>query len=258
MRKFIILCKYFILKAIQIISPNTLISKRNNPPDYIELDLIDRELIQKILSKRLTMCSSSNLSFTLYACKQVIKEKIQGDFVEVGVWRGGHLVAAGKSFAGTNRKIIGFDSFTGMSRPNSNEYNLRTKKLALTRYIELLNGKGWKSPSALDLENTLAGELKDVTNIRIVPGDIRKTLQAINSLSLSKISVLRIDVDWYDLTLITLEKLYPLVSERGIIIVDDYGSWSGCKLAIEDYFFNNNISYSLFPVDDSARFWVKN
>ena len=44
-----------------------------------------------------------------------------------------------------------------------------------------------------------------------------------------KVSVLRLDTDWYESTKKELEVLYPKLSMGGALIVDDYGHWTGCN-----------------------------
>ena len=44
-----------------------------------------------------------------------------------------------------------------------------------------------------------------------------------------KISLLRLDTDFYESTKIELEKLYPLLVKGGFLIIDDYGHWKGAK-----------------------------
>jgi len=49
------------------------------------------------------------------------------------------------------------------------------------------------------------------------------------------IAVLRLDGDWYESTMVCLEKLFPLVKEGGLVIIDDYFAWDGCSRAVHDY-----------------------
>jgi hypothetical protein len=53
-----------------------------------------------------------------------------------------------------------------------------------------------------------------------------------------------LDTDWYKSTKIELEMLYPNLKNDGILIVDDYGHWSGSKKAVNEYFENKKINIS--------------
>ena len=71
----------------------------------------------------------------------------------------------------------------------------------------------------------------------------------------NKISILRLDTDFYESTKIELKYLYPLLVEGGILIIDDYGSWLGSKKATDEY-FSNKINFMHF-IDHSARMIIK-
>ena len=54
-------------------------------------------------------------------------------------------------------------------------------------------------------------------------------------IKIGKISLLRLDGDWYDSTITCFENFYPMVEDDGLIIVDDYFAWDGCSRAVHDY-----------------------
>jgi hypothetical protein len=76
--------------------------------------------------------------------------------------------------------------------------------------------------------------------VNYVIGDILKTLTDSNNIP-DKISLLRLDTDWYQSTKIELDVLYPNLSVNGVLIVDDYGHWQGSKKAVDEYFSNSDI-----------------
>jgi hypothetical protein len=47
---------------------------------------------------------------------------------------------------------------------------------------------------------------------------------------------LRLDGDLHESTLVCLQNLYPKVSKGGVVIIDDWGSLVGCRVAVEQYF----------------------
>jgi len=63
---------------------------------------------------------------------------------------------------------------------------------------------------------------------------------------------LRLDGDIYVSTVDALKNLYHKVSPGGYIYVDDFGSFSGCKAAVEEFRKQNNISEPMVPVSENA------
>ena len=70
-----------------------------------------------------------------------------------------------------------------------------------------------------------------------------------------KISILRLDTDFYISTKIELEILYPKLVRGGILIIDDYGYWQGAKKAVDEYFENQNIW--MHYIDNDCRMIIK-
>jgi hypothetical protein len=68
----------------------------------------------------------------------------------------------------------------------------------------------------------------------IVP-DLSKTLHIKENLP-NKISILRLDTDFYESTKAELEVLFPLLVKDGFLIIDDYRHWQGCQRAVDEYF----------------------
>lgn len=60
--------------------------------------------------------------------------------------------------------------------------------------------------------------------------------------------------DMYESTMDALEALYPKLSVGGFAIVDDYGAVPGCKLAVDQYRKEHNITEPLETVDWTGVF----
>jgi asparagine synthase (glutamine-hydrolysing) len=50
------------------------------------------------------------------------------------------------------------------------------------------------------------------------------------------VAVAHLDGDWYESTMTCLERIAPLLSPGGRIVLDDYYQWSGCRAAVDEYF----------------------
>jgi hypothetical protein len=168
---------------------------------------------------------------------------IEGDLVECGVFKGGNILGMAEFLHTTNnnnKTIFAYDTFTGMTEPSKND----------------INYGGWHASDLLQIDDNIkcAASIDDVKNnissntnydcakIRYVKGDIRQTLKDKNNLP-EKISLLRLDTDFYDSTKIELEVLYPLMSKNSILIIDDYGHWQGCRDAVTEFFKDNPIDF---------------
>jgi len=85
---------------------------------------------------------------------------------------------------------------------------------------------------ALVKSNLLENNAK---NIKLIEDDVAVTLNESKHLH-EKIAILRLDTYWYDSTKIELETLYPLLEPGGVLIIDDYGHYSGARKAVGEYF----------------------
>ncbi len=197
------------------------------------------------------------------AVKHVKNQKIEGDFVECGVWKGGNLIiynSLNKKY-NLGKKIFGYDTFSGMSEPtihDNNFLNINAKneweKNKKANNVNL----SFNCYSSLDEVkkniNLAAGE-NSLESINLIEGKVENTLK-INKNLPEKISILRLDTDWYESTKIELEILFPKLSNGGILIIDDYGQWKGSRKAVDEFFFNKNVVMNY--VDFSCRVIIKN
>ena len=90
---------------------------------------------KKILSKvkNYTMTNSKRIFYLHHSINHIVKNKINGDIVECGVWKGGSVMAIAFSLLlkkSVTKNIYLFDTFTGMSAPTNKDYlNGNRKKL---------------------------------------------------------------------------------------------------------------------------------
>lgn len=85
----------------------------------------------------------------------------------------------------------------------------------------------------------------------------RKVEETIPASSLEKISLLRLDTDWYESTRHELLHLYPLLCVGGVLIIDDYGHWKGARKAVDEYFRETGQRILLDRIDYTGRIGVK-
>lgn len=175
-----------------------------------------------------TMTSTERIAGLHTALQSVHENKIAGDFVECGIWKGGNIVIAKKFLDSVNniKNFFCYDTFEGMTEPGEFDGEKAHKT--------------WQGKSKCEagMEEVIAvfkfHNLYD-DRIKFIKGDVRKTLLDKNNLP-DSISILRLDTDFFDSTLIELELLYPRLSSGGYLIVDDYGHWHGSRRAVNAYF----------------------
>jgi O-methyltransferase len=203
-----------------------------------------------------TMTCESRLLNLLEIVDYIIENNIDGSFVECGVWRGGSSIAVAMNLKNrgiSDRKIYLFDTFAGMTLPSSVDFLSDNKSQAsslLAKYSDKKDNKGYsKDIRAISgLEDVLTG-FRDMDielgNLRIIEGDVLKTLNIAENVP-EKISLLRLDTDFYDSTLLELQVLWPRLSNLGVLIIDDYDYWNGARLATDEYFASLGIRPLMF------------
>ena len=182
------------------------------------------------------------------------KNKIEGDIVECGIWRGGNLFLAKKIqekyYNDIKRRLYGYDTFEGMPQPSVYD-GLKANKV----YQEFKNkNEPWTKASLEDVLNSSSKLFSNSDDFIFIKGKVENTLIEKKNLP-EKISFLRLDTDFYESTKIELESLYPRLSKRGVLIIDDYGDFPGCRKAVDEYFLNKSVL--MIGVDKSCRVIIK-
>ena len=226
--------EYLNQERTEEIKKNKFLEKR---PELSEKEL---NAIRYVLKNDLTMVSPARLTDTVLAVKYVESNNIQGSFVECGTWRGGNAIAA--SLACTkyykNRNFYIYDTFTGMSEPNDDldkSIFLRDTSKNIFNKNQELDFNSWCYASLDEVKENFTKAGLSHENINFIKGKVEETLKVKSNLP-EKISVLRLDTDWYDSTIIELEVLYPKLEIGGVLLIDDYGYWDGAREAVDNYF----------------------
>lgn len=227
------------------------------PKDY---DTSHKETYIKV--KDFTMTSSERVVSLCSAVEYLVKNNIEGDIVECGVWRGGSTMAAIDILIknnSTERQIYLYDTFEGMSAPG--QYDIKTGgHTGVGQTAEELYKNA--APDDFILCYSSLEEVKQniqslnypLGKIHYVKGKVEDTIPETMP---EKIALLRLDTDFYESTLHELKYLYPLLVPRGVIIIDDYGAWEGARKAVDEYILTNKIPLLLNRIDNTGRVGVK-
>lgn len=193
--------------------------------------------------KSYTMIPEETFITNLELCSRFLS--VEGDIVECGVWRGG-MIAAITELTELKKQAHLFDSFEGLppAKPIDGKDALTWQKNT--------KGETYYDNCAADESFALgAMKLSGSNNYKLYKGWFQNTLDQYEE---KPISILRLDGDWYDSIKVCLDKLYPFVTEGGIIVLDDYYIWDGCTKAAHDYLseikspsrvhqWNNQVAY---------------
>jgi len=162
---------------------------------------------------------------------------VPGEILEFGVYKGVSFVQL-LSFRNLlendfSRKVIGFDIF---GKFPEDKLSLESDKQFVKRFE---NGGGF-GISKNELDSHL--RQKGFRNYQLIEGDILKTLpQYLLQNPNLKISLLHIDVDVYEPTLVVLENLWDKIVSGGILMLDDYGTVEGETKAVDDFLAVQNV-----------------
>ena len=219
-----------------------------------------REELATIRSVRsYTMTSPERILALIRAVRHVVEHRIPGDFVECGVWRGGSVLAMLRTLqelGATDRLVWMYDTFEGMSPPTTRDVDFRGNQAD-----QLLADQERDDPSSIwcysgleEVRRVLASSDYPADLLRFVPGPVESTLHS-NRLP-DSIALLRLDTDWYESTMVELQVLFPRLEDRGVLIIDDYGHWQGCRRAVDEYFAEQRVGMYLHRIDYTGRIGI--
>lgn len=206
-----------------------------------------------------TMTTPERIAMLVDATLHVVRNKIPGDLVECGVWKGGSTMAMATTLnrlGVRDRNLWLYDTFEGMSAPTSSDssYDGLDAAVQLASQDKDLPTSVWcYSPIEEVRRNVLSTAFPEAL-LRFVKGKVEDTIP---QEAPSQIALLRLDTDWYESTRHELEHLYPRLTPGGILIIDDYGYWKGARQAVDEYFSKVDPDIFFVRIDSSARMAVK-
>jgi O-methyltransferase len=202
-----------------------------------------------------TMTSAERIYGLCLAVDHVARHGIPGAIVECGVWKGGSAMAAARTLervGDLQRDIVLFDTFRGMTAPADVDRDLAGRSAsALLEREDPASSHVWAAASLDEVQQNLSST--GYERLDYVEGDV---LETIPSRAPQEIALLRLDTDWYESTRHELHWLFPRISPGGILIVDDYGHWSGARRAVDEYFREIGSRTFLSPLDYTGRLGV--
>jgi O-methyltransferase len=236
---------------------NYSIVRKNNFNDRLYDTIVEinkEDALNVDLAIKSALCSKANLWSLIQSIKYIANNKIKGDFVECGVFRGGSLgiLSHYAEKYSLDSKIYGFDTFEdGFFNTPLSDKDITIKGLKITPEKKINNFY----PTKDEVRNNLKKFFKDIKySPELIKGDVLKTLNDPKNIP-DKISILRLDTDLYLTTKIQLETLYPKLVSGGILHIDDYGICPGVRSAVDEYFIDQKIW--LHRIDLTCRLMIK-
>lgn len=185
-------------------------------------------------TRKYTMLSGSGFE-TLHNIVQGVT--VPGAIVECGVASGG-CAAFLWAISGSNRHLWMFDSWQGLPRPDENDGG---RAAAKHFHRMIATGGAWCKGELTDVIWVLNAVGCPLDLMHFCPGWFHETLPE-NAHRIGDIAILHLDGDFYESTVIPLKWLWQYVVPGGVVIVDDYDAWEGCKKAVDEFCFNEGAS----------------
>jgi hypothetical protein len=219
-------------------------------PGYGTFDRQRREIGHDWPSRAESMVGVRRLRNILNCIEIIARDKVPGDFIEAGVWRGGvgiFMRAILDAYEIPERVVWLADSFAGLPPPRPDIYP-SDLGLNFSEFKEL-------AVSLAEVkENFQRYGLLD-ERVKFLEGWFQDTLPSLNPQS--RFSLIRLDGDLYESTMVALENLYPKLSPGGFILIDDFGAIPACRSAVGDYRRAHDIVSEIIEVDWTGVYWRK-
>ncbi len=169
---------------------------------------------------------------------RVLNDGIDGDFAEVGVYRGNTARILAQAARAGGRRLFLFDTFSGFDLADQAESDRPSWAFTDTSLDSVKNFIGTDS-------------------IEYVVGRFPDSLSTIEIAD--HFAIVQLDCDLYQPTAAGLAYFYPRLSSGGLLILHDYssGHWSGCAQAIDAFLKDKPERPVLIPDKSGTAIIVK-
>jgi O-methyltransferase len=205
---------------------------------------------KSVRKHHLTYISPTKLRRLEHALSSVNNNQVEGDVIEFGVALGGSAIVLASKIE-PPRRFFGLDVFGMIPPPNPLKDDVDTLK----RYEVISSGKsrgigndeyyGYRKELYEHVCNAFEtyGLPVDGNRIQLHKGIFDSTWPL---LDIGSVALAHIDCDWHDSVAYCLAVIANLVSPGGVIVIDDYYDYGGCRLAV-DQFLSQRSDYSFEP-----------
>jgi hypothetical protein len=163
--------------------------------------------------------------------KQVIAEGIEGNFAELGVWRGNTASVLAYYASCHGRRLHLFDTFSGFDQRDLSGVDA-DKAIAFR-------------DTSMELVRSVIGQHSDACDL--YPGHFPSSVETLQDPS--SYSVVSLDCDLYEPMRHGLQFFYPRLSSGGVLLLHDYssGHWQGATQAVNEFCLATGEKLVLLP-----------
>jgi len=206
---------------------------------------VEPPVVRAVRDDALTYLSREALTDLHDRVREAENRGIDGALMEAGCALGGSAIVMAAAKA-QERPLFVYDVF-GMIPPPSE----RDGPDVHERYEIIRSGQstGIKGATYYGYEENLLEQVRDnfarhgfptaEHSVSLVQGLFQDTIDPDGP-----VAVAHIDGDWYESVMTCLERIEPHLPVGGVLVIDDYEAWSGCRTAVDEYFADKQDRYA--------------
>ena len=217
----------------------TRASLRHPFPDHVTPTAEVARTIEQVTEERLTYLSPENLRALAAVVAEAERAGRPGLVVEAGTALGGAAIvmAAAKSPSRGMRVYDVFGQIPPPSDRDGDDVHARYRKITSGEAAGVAGTTyyGYRQDLFSEVHDSFArcGWPVEDNAVELVKGLFSDTIDLDEPVAFA-----HVDGDWYESTMTCLERLCPLLTPGGRMVLDDYYAWSGCAAAVDEYFAN--------------------
>lgn len=191
---------------------------------------------ERVVSANLTYLNQPKIALLESCLREVQRNRVSGDFLEMGVALGGSgIIIASQMKRG--RRFHGYDVFAMIPPPSKSDpptVHERYRTIAEGR-SEGIGGDVYYGYVDNLYDKVLGnfarfGQPVDGDRVQLHQGLFEDTLHPSGPVALA-----HIDCDWYEPVKLCIERIWPSLSRGGMMIFDDYADYGGCTRAVDKF-----------------------
>ena len=201
-------------------------------------------VVRSVRADGLTYLDAAALNDLFQQVSEAEAEQREGILIEAGCALGGSaiVIAAAKS---PLRPFYVYDAFGMIPPPSEHDGADAHERYQAIRSGESEGIRGGRYYGYQEnlLEKVAASFDKyalplEANNIHLVKGFFEDTL-SVNE----PVAFAHLDGDWYESVMTCLRRIEPHLVRGGVLVIDDYDDWSGCRKAADEYFGDKRGEY---------------